>query len=336
MTRPGRPFAWRRGGLGLAWGGVAGSLAAAPWLWAHDGAWLWPWLLSGVVLGLPHGALDPFVPARLHGAPLRAAPLAAFCALYLGVAAAVVALWGLAPGAATAAFVALTWAHWGQGDVFALRALGWDRHLASTPQLVLAGVVRGALPMAVPFAAQPEATAAVAVDLVAVFDPALRAPSLAALGAVPAGALAAALVALGLAYAVWGGAVVVRARRARRAAARTLALDLGEVAALAFFFAVLPPVWSVGVYFCLWHAVRHLARLEPLVAPRAPLRLAALAAPATLGALALMAAAAWTLRAGAPGGRLAFYLVCIAGLTVPHTALVAWMDARQGTWRADG
>lgn len=112
---------------------------------------------------------------------------------------------------------------------------------------------------------------------------------------------------------------------------RTLAFDLGEIAALAVFFAVLPPLWSVGVYFCTWHALRHLARLEPLVAPGRPGRLALFAAPATLGALALIGALAW---ASASGVGISVYLVGIAALTVPHVAVVTWMDVRQGVWRA--
>lgn len=332
-----RSFAWRRAGLVIAWGGVAVSLVAAPWIQAAPGLWLVPWVLSGLVLGLPHGALDPIVPFRMRGEALGGASLAVFCAVYLGVAAVVVGAWTVAPAAATAGFIVLTWAHWGQGDVFALRALGWDRHLVSVPHLALAGVVRGALPMLVPFAAQPAATVQVAADLASVADPARGADLMRALGALPMGRLTVALGLLGGVYAVWGLVGVMRQTGAARPeAARTLALDLGEVAGLAVFFAVLPPVWSVGVYFCLWHALRHLARLEPVVAPGAPLRLAGLAVPATLGALALLGALAWAWRTGDDGGsRLALYLVGIAGLTVPHTALVAWMDVRQGTWRVD-
>ena len=326
----GRPqIAWPRLGLGLAWGSVVLSLVASPWIAEAPAiVWLVPWAASVVVLGLPHGALDPFVPFRMRGEPLGARRVAAFCALYLGTAGAVIVLWALAPVAAAVGFVALTWAHWGQGDVFALRALGWDAHLTSRPHLALAGAVRGALPMLVPLAAQPSAYAAVLGDLAALFDPD-GAAGVGAMVAPAAGAARVALCALIGGYALWGAA---SARR--RNAWRPLALDLGEVAGLAVFFAVLPPLWSVGVYFCAWHALRHLARLEPIVAPRRPLRLALLAAPATLGALALFAGLGWLLvERPAAGALLSVYLVGIAAVTVPHVLVVSWMDARQGVWR---
>ena len=322
------PVAWPRLGLAVAWGGVVLSLALAPWIReAPAGWWLAPWAASVVVLGLPHGALDPLVPFRMLPAEPRAGRLAAFCVAYLALAALVVAVWAAAPAAAAVGFVVLTWAHWGQGDVFALRAYGWDGHLPTRAHLALAGVVRGALPMAVPLAAQPDAYADVLASLAGLFAPDAAADA----RALAVGAAAPVRVALGVllsAYAVLGGVAAWR-RRAWRA----FTLDAAEVGALTAFFAWLPPLWSVGVYFCLWHALRHLARLEPVVAPRRPGRLALLAAPATLGVLALFAGLGWAL-AGRPEPPewLAVYLVGIAAVTVPHVAVVVWMDARQRVW----
>ena len=325
-------MAWPRVGLVVAWGGVVVSLALAPAL-ALAPVWVLalPWALSAVVLGLPHGAADPVVPFRMRGEPLRAGPLAAFSAAYLAVSGLVLALWWAAPVAAAVGFLALTWAHWGQGDVYALRALGWDRHLAHRGQLALALVVRGALPMAVPLLAFPETYADVVGAMAAAVAPGTGGRAEAVVLGLPPGPLAAALAALAVAYAAWGAAVAARAPA--DGGGRTLALDLGEVAALAAFFAAVPPLWSVGVYFCLWHAWRHLARLAPAVAGGSASRLAALAAPATVGALALIGGLAWaTVGLGQPVAGVGVYLVGIAALTVPHTAVVVWMDWRQRVW----
>ena len=327
------PMAWPRSGLAVAWGGVLVSLALAPLL-AEAPVWVLalPWALSAVALGLPHGAADPVVPFRMRGERLRAGPVAAFSVGYLAAAGAVLALWWAAPVAAAVGFLALTWAHWGQGDVFALRALGWDRHLASRGQLAAALVVRGALPMAVPLVAFPETYAEVVGAMAAAVVPGSEARAQAAILGLDRGALAAALGALVAAYAVWG-AVVAGRQRDRRGAWRTLGLDLAEVAGLALFFAVVPPLWSVGVYFCLWHALRHLARLAPAVAGGSGWRLAGLAAPATVGALALIGGLAWaTVGLGEPVAGVGVYLVGIAALTVPHTFVVVWMDWRQRVW----
>lgn len=40
-----------------------------------------------------------------------------------------------------------------------------------------------------------------------------------------------------------------------------------EIAVLSLFFALGSPVLTVGLYFCLWHSVRHIVRLE-LLDPR--------------------------------------------------------------------
>ena len=324
------PFAWRRPGLALAWGGVACSVALAPLLAAAP-PWvlLLPWTLSAVALGMPHGAADPVVPFRMGGAALRLAPLAAFCLAYLAVGAAYLGVWAALPTAAALGFLALTWAHWGQGDLYALRALGWDRHLGGRAHLALALVVRGALPMAVPLVAFPAVYAEVVGAMAGTFRPERAEAARAVVLGLDRPALALGLGALFAVYAAWGAVVAWR----RPGAGRTLALDLGEVAALAAFFAVVPPLWAVGVYFCLWHALRHLQRLAPLVADGSARQLALVTAPATAGALVLVGAlAASTAGAGRPLGELGVYLVGIAALTVPHVLVVAWMDVRQRVW----
>jgi Brp/Blh family beta-carotene 15,15'-monooxygenase len=110
------------------------------------------------------------------------------------------------------------------------------------------------------------------------------------------------------------------------------------VAALTLFFALVPPLWSVGVYFSMWHALRHLARLAPVVSGGSARRLALLCVPFTLGALALMALLAARVTPGAGGadaeGQMGAYLVWIAALTVPHVLVVGWMDVRQRLWTA--
>lgn len=325
----GLPFAWPRGGLALAWGGVGVSLVLAPVL-SDAPTWvlLLPWVLSVLALGLPHGAADPVVPFRMAGRPLRAGPLAAFCVVYLAVGAATLGAWLAIPTAAALGFIALTWAHWGQGDLYALRALGWDRHLGGRAHLAAALVVRGALPMLVPFLAFPEVYAEVLGATAGALQPGAAEGARAAVLALPRAEIALATGVLAIAYAGWGAWTA----RQRPGAWRTLGLDLAEVAGLAALFALVHPLWSVGVYFCLWHALRHLERLAPLVAGGSAWRLALVAAPATVGAVALIAALA--VAAGSTGGigRLGVYLVAIAALTVPHVLVVAWMDVRQRVW----
>jgi Brp/Blh family beta-carotene 15,15'-monooxygenase len=121
--------------------------------------------------------------------------------------------------------------------------------------------------------------------------------------------------------------------------------DAGEIALLWVFFLLVPPILAIGLYFTLWHALRHIARLVVVDDPGA----SALAAGDYLGALARFARDATPATVGAllffvglylavptaPGDRaglLGVYLVGIAVLTLPHVAVVTWMDRRQDVW----
>ena len=101
-------------------------------------------------------------------------------------------------------------------------------------------------------------------------------------------------------------------------------------------------VLTVGIYFCLWHALRHIVRLE-LLDPggaafltqgkliEAGQRFAVQAAPITAIALVVLVVAYVYLPSatGSAEGQLGPYLVLISALTVPHIAIVTFMDRRQ-------
>ncbi|ESS06423.1 MAG: beta-carotene 15,15''-monooxygenase, Brp/Blh family [uncultured archaeon A07HB70] len=300
-----------------------------------------PFALSVVVLGLPHGAVDHLVPGRLgDGVTVRSVLWVAL--VYAALMAAYAAAWFVVPTASFVFFVALTLFHWGQGDVYALLALDDAEHLPTTAERGLALLVRGGLPMLAPLVAFPGRYREVALAAVSLFgaDAAALAPLFS-----PTGRLAAAggLFALSVLGLVAGGL------RVRAGAPRTpLLVDAGEVALLWVYFAVVPPILAVGVYFCLWHALRHVARLL-VVSDEASDALAAGDAAAALGRFArdaapltavslLLFAGLWVAVPNAPGagdraGLLGLYLVGIAVLTLPHVVVVTWMDHRQGVWR---
>jgi Brp/Blh family beta-carotene 15,15'-monooxygenase len=115
--------------------------------------------------------------------------------------------------------------------------------------------------------------------------------------------------------------------------------QVSEDLVLVAFFTVVPPVLAVGLYFTLWHAVRHILRLEltdpasarqlhrgRLLAPF--LRFARQAWPITAIAVAMLVVLSVVVRRA----DLGVYLVLIAALTTPHTVVVTWMDHVQRTW----
>ncbi|WP_144927431.1 Brp/Blh family beta-carotene 15,15'-dioxygenase [Halorubrum salsamenti] len=301
--------------------------------------------LGTLAVGMAHGAVDHLVPLRAApGVSLRRS-IAVVSVAYAVLGGTVVASFFAAPVAAFAGFVALTWLHWGQGDVAAL-ALAGVEHLPTSTERRLSLVVRGGLPMGVPLLSHPGEYRLVAEWIVGLFvvDPGAAAAAVDPLFvpetrlAVGAVVIAATLSSVGLGYA-----------RVRRGASRRGWLrDTGEVAVLWAWFLLAAPVFAIGAYFALWHSLRHVGRLI-LVDPdataalgegdvrRALARFARDAAPLTLGGFVALAGVGLAAPAGvaAPGDLLAASLVGIAALTLPHVVVTAWLDRRQGVWRPD-
>ncbi|SNR52985.1 beta-carotene 15,15'-monooxygenase, Brp/Blh family [Halorubrum ezzemoulense] len=299
--------------------------------------------LGTLAVGMAHGAVDHLVPLRAApGVSLRRS-IAVVSVGYAVLGGAVVAAFFAAPVAAFVGFIALTWLHWGQGDVATLAIAGVD-HLPTSAERWLALIVRGGLPMGVPLLAHPEEYRLVAEWIVGLFlvdggaaatavDP-LFAPAVRA--GVGVGMAAATLASVGLGY-----------RRVRSGHdAGGWRRDAGELAVLWAWFLLAAPVFAIGVYFALWHALRHVGRLvlvDPAAASAASAgdavgalaRFGRDAAPLTLGGFLVVGAVGVSVPAGvaAPGDLLAVSLVAIAAMTLPHVVVVAWLDRREGVWR---
>jgi len=266
----------------------------------------------GLVTGIPHGAADHAVIARLAGG----SPMGGVVAVYAGAAAAAWALLRWADPIAMIAVVALSALHFGLGELEVARRLtGWrPPHLAA-----LAIVVAGSGPLLLPLARGGDQLKAVATTV---------SPGVAR-------ALGWAAAHTGAIVVVWLVAATVAVMASLRAAHPTIALDiviLGAVGLLA------PPLLAFAVWFGGWHSLRHCARLltiEPGCAAllgegrrrEAVLRLLRLAAAPSLAAWTVVAALAWfTASASAPSAVVAQVLRLLLALTVPHALVVLWAD----------
>lgn len=287
-----------------------------------------PFAISILVFGLPHGALDHLVPARLRPGTSAWTSVVLVVVLYLVVGTATAALWAAAPLAGFLAFIVITWFHWGQGDLFVDRLL--DDGAAGRLGAGLTVAVRGALPMLVPFVAQPAAALLVVTGTTAALG-----------GGTAAGAADAGLSAgVRLAGAASVLALVALHLVVVHRAGGSLWRQGAEDVVLLVFFATVPPVLAVGLYFTLWHSVRHIVRLELTDLPSAEdlhhgrlaapfLRFMRQAWPITAIAVAMLVVLAVVLRRA----DLGVYLALIAALTTPHAVVVTWMDRVQHTWR---
>ena len=279
----------------------------------------WVVLAVGLLIGLPHGAVDHLVPGWALGRQLPRQTFAMVVAGYVAVAGAAFALFAFQPVLAAALFLAVSIGHFGAGDV-EIHEAQTGRRLRGRPLAVLAF---GLPAIALPIAVHPDAVTPVLAGL---------APSLTAL-TVPG--VRAALLAFTI-VAVATTMVIALADGRQR-----VALDLFLLAAV---FAVAPPLIAFAAYFGCWHAARHIGRLltlDPrnrtdLVHRRVgrPLaRFAGSAAGPTAISVAVLAGLWWG--AGGVQGFVAAHLGLLLALTMPHVAVVSWLDRRRGVHRLE-
>ncbi|RQH01392.1 Brp/Blh family beta-carotene 15,15'-dioxygenase [Natrarchaeobius oligotrophus] len=296
-----------------------------------------PLVASVLLVGLPHGAVDHLVIPRTRGEPATLRWIAAIGLLYLVLGGAYLVLWFLEPTAAFVGFLFLTVVHWGQGDVYALVELVGVDHLRTRFDRLLALFVRGGTPIVVPLVAFPDQYAFVAGTIVGAFDSDAAPALAAAFDPMVRGAIGAVFVTLVIASLVRGF------RRAD--SIRSWLIDVTELGSLVVFFASVPPILAIGLYFSLWHSVRHVLRamlvddrasaaIERGDVRAASVRFARDAAPLTAGAVVIVAGLALLVPrtpTTVPEG-VAVYLVTLAALTLPHAVVVSALDREQRLW----
>lgn len=210
-----------------------------------------PWLIALGCVGLPHGAADFAVSHRVW----QGWPLAIVWLTYTAVMAAVLAGFAAAPVPTIVAFAALSCWHFGAAHFDTAIASCSDGRVSRSAQRMVAALARGCLVLAMPLAAWPAATAAVAADLAALSVGRGSTADLFPPAAVRAAGLG--LAAVSMAAAAAEGLVAIRRPRSRRAWLN----GLGELAVIASLGWCTDPLFSVGLYFLVWHGWR---QMEPL------------------------------------------------------------------------
>jgi Brp/Blh family beta-carotene 15,15'-monooxygenase len=289
-----------------------------------------PWLVSLVFVGLPHGAADLAVTRRIgRGSVTRV------FSIYLACMAAVFALFMAAPVPPIVLFAALSLWHFGMGH-----ADGQAPPIAAgfLPR-ARAALARGAPVLGVPLAVWPAETAGAILGLVGlVSSPAQFQRAHAAFAADSIHLVGQALLVVGavaLVAEIWATRGMSGAVRR----SRDTCVDLAVVAALG---TVAPPLLSIGVYFLVWHAWRHLGLLAPLVAGVEPhdgpslwrslVRLHAAAVPLLVPTWGVILAAWWWLSPGHSARDLALLSLAVYLVVTPsHDLLVDLVRSRGDT-----
>jgi Brp/Blh family beta-carotene 15,15'-monooxygenase len=297
------------------------------------------YLVGMVALNLPHGGYEHFANLRRRATRFRGR----YVAGYLLLAGAFVGLFLAAPVVGLGLAIAVAVLKGGGGDLYVLRATTGTGHLQSRFQRLLAVVARGGAVMAVPIVAFPETFHTFSGLMVAMVDP---------------GGLAGVAgyfdVTRPLIGGLYGVAVLAHLGLGfvRRPGTGAWIADAVETALLVSYFAVVPVVVAVGLYFPCWYSVRQVARElavddapgdgTDLLGDRdASAGAVALRAWGVLiaGALATAAVAVsfWMLVPNPlPGptrfGAVAFWSVFISVIALPHVVVGTVLDRKRGIW----
>ncbi len=291
------------------------------------------YLFGMVALNLPYGGYEHMSNLQHRGLPFGAR----YIGLYLLLVAGFVALFFLAPVVGLAVAIAVAVAKGGHGGLRVLDALIGTDHLRTKPQRALAAFVRGGTVMIVPIYFWPGDFAAFSTFMVEIFRPGAFAAVAPYFGELRVG--------LGALFAV-AVAVHVGLGFLRREGLKTWLVDAGETALLIAYFAVVPVVIAVGLYFPLWYSLRQSARTEavraelPSVDPEStPSPHAVIAAfiGGTIATFALAALIAMLAPNPMSGGTLlisgvAFFSVFISIIALPHVVVGSWLDTDRGIW----
>lgn len=272
------------------------AVALAPWIF----------LSSALILGVPHGACDPWVPGWVLRRPSRLSFLFSFSLIYLAISATYLILWRFYPLPSTVFFLLLTAWHWGTADA--------SLELAPSLRWLLFALGRGSLVLLAPFAFHLHATWSVIL---------LLAPE------------------AGLPPSTFPFLPTLFFALALNLLSRPSLHQTIETLLLLLLFYLTPPLLSVGTYFVAFHAWRHLLRLsafrdlrtglDPICSwTQSLLFLLLLSIPLTLASLAFLIWIPPLLHLSPTGSSwVGPYLILLAVLTLPHALLIAWSDQRQ-------
>jgi len=246
-----------------------------------------------VVLGFPHGALDPWI-AESSGLIQGRLQTVLFNAIYLAIAAAVVTAWWLAPGLTLLGFLVISAWHF---------SADWSDDLPMWARLP-----GGALLLLMPIGFHPDVVA----DLFAMLSDEAGVAVAHGLALPPALLIVAMLTLAGLA--------AIKQRT-------WASVELLTLLALAW---VAPPLVYFAVYFCLQHSPRHLLGHFREAGAANTQRLIKMTVLYTLGSALVLLPLIW-LWSDVPLESLLMRLIFIglAALTVPHMILMLMAEARQ-------
>ena len=261
-------------------------------------------LLFVVLIGLPHGAFDGAIANHL-GAGQSLAAAAKFIISYCAAAGLVITVWIMFPAVTLTLFLIISMIHFGRGDASA----------QSRPVFMMQVLLHGGLPIFGIIYFQQS-------SVIPLFD------------ALTSGASNLAILTSKIMVPVMGLMTGLYGLMAFRDA--SLRARFAELILLALIFAILPPLVSFALYFCIIHTGRHMRRIwHVLSSTSSPKGLYRQAAGFTLASWLVGGAAfLWIESGDLDAALLQVVFIGLAALTVPHMILVdGFFAKRQGHHR---
>ncbi len=289
------------------------------------------YLVGMLALNLPHGGFEHFSNLRYRGLPFGSK----YVVMYLTAIAVFIMLFFIAPLLALAIAFGTAVAKGGHGDLRVMDAVVGSGHLQSRLQRSLAAFVRGGAVMIVPLYFFPETYYTFSSYMLSMFDPTL-APALWESMELTRPLLAGLYAIAVVVHLSWGLLTA--------GVSSSWVADLGETSLLVGFFAVVPVVVSIGLYFPLWYSMRQSGRSIYVHRETADEH-DGLPVPVVWGvfiagafATGLVAALLWVVapnplgNAGLLPGLVAFYTIFICIVALPHVVVGEWLDVNRGIW----
>jgi Brp/Blh family beta-carotene 15,15'-monooxygenase len=256
-------------------------------------------LLFVVLIGLPHGAFDGAIANHL-GAGRSFAAAVKFIASYCAVTGLVIAIWIMLPAITLALFLIISVIHFGRGDASAKSRSVFMIQVLLHGGLPIFGIIYFQQSSVIPlFDALTNGGSDLAILMGNIMVPAM-----------------------GLMTGLYG----LMAFRDASLRARFV-----EFILLAVVFAILPPLVSFALYFCIIHTGRHMRRIwHVLASASSPKGLYQQAVGFTLASWLVGGAAfLWLETGNLDAALLQVVFIGLAALTVPHMILVDGFFAKE-------
>ncbi|TPG36970.1 Brp/Blh family beta-carotene 15,15'-dioxygenase [Mycolicibacterium hodleri] len=259
---------------------------------------------AGIVIGIPHGAMDHLVPGLASRRWQTPAHLALVIGVYVVIAAAAALALLRMPDFSFAIFLLASALHFGWAETTYAEERSGDQ-IPEWRDGWWAAIAHGSIVVVLPLWSS-EGQDAMRPLVPTLVDAVASVPTSWAISAVVA----------------WCGATVIRLVARRRLLA---AVELIAVLAL---FLVVPVFAAFGVYFGLWHAVRHTSRLMDALAPGESihLQLKAFARGAVVPTSAALIVLTLLFAYRSNVGVVMTGVSVLLALTFPHVLVVALLD----------